>query len=66
MPTHRMTIEDDDGLDVTFACQESRCGRRVVVRRSGGMLVLNRGDFSALHSGGSQGLHVGADLRGSA
>jgi hypothetical protein len=66
MSTHRMTIEDDDGRDVTFACHEAGCGRRVVFRRSGGMVVLNRGDFSALHSGGTLGLHVDADLHGSA
>ncbi len=28
--------------------------------RDGG---LNRGDFFALHSGGSEGLQIGADLR---
>ena len=63
MPTHRMTIEDDDGRDVTFYCPEAGCGRRVVFRRSGGMAVLNRGDFFALHSGGTEGLQIGADLR---
>jgi hypothetical protein len=63
MSRHRMTIESDDGIDVTFTCPEEGCGRRVVFRRSGGMVVLNRGDFFAMHSGGTEGLVVGADLR---
>jgi hypothetical protein len=58
-----MTIEDDDGRDITFVCPEVGCGRRVVFRRSGGMAVLDRGDFFALHSGGSEGLQIGAHLR---
>jgi len=62
MPKHRMTIEDDDGRDIVFACAETGCGRRVVFRRSGGMAVLDRGDFFAQHFGGSEGLQIGADL----
>ncbi len=63
MTTHRMTIEDDDGRDVTFVCPEDGCGRRVVFRRSGGMVVVNRGDFFALHSGGTEALSIGAQVR---
>ena len=59
---HRMHVEDDDGLDVTFACPEPACGRRVVFRRTGGMLVLNRGEFAALHHGGAAAVRVRADL----
>lgn len=57
---HRMDIEGDDGQDVVLHCPEPGCGRRVVLRRSGGMLVLNRGDFFALHSAGTAGLRISA------
>ena len=56
---HRMVVEDDDGRDVVLACPEAGCGRRVVLRRSGGLAVIDRGDPTALHSGGTPGLAMG-------
>ncbi len=58
---HRMTIEADNGDEILFACTDDRCGRRLVVRRSGGLVVLDRGDAMAAHSGG--GLHMSARPR---
>jgi hypothetical protein len=55
---HHLTIEADDGMDVLFACPVEGCGRRVVARRSGELIVLDKGDFSALHVGGTNGLEI--------
>jgi hypothetical protein len=57
-PTHQLTIEADDGLDVLFVCPVESCGRRVVARRSGELIVLDKGDFYALHVGGTNGLKI--------
>lgn len=61
-PAHHMTIEADDGADVLLVCSVESCARRVVVRRSGGLVVLVQGDFFALHSGGSGGVEVTAGV----
>jgi hypothetical protein len=58
--SHRMTIEADNGEDILFACPIESCGRRLVLKRSGGLVVLNRGDFFALHSGGTESVGVSA------
>lgn len=55
---HQLTAEADDGLDVLFVCPVEGCGRRVVVRRSGELIVLDKGDFYALHVGGTNGLEI--------
>jgi hypothetical protein len=55
---HHLTIEADDGMDVLFVCPVDGCGRRVVVRRSGELIVLDKGDFYALHVGGTSGLEI--------
>lgn len=57
-----MVLEADDGRDRRFSCPVEGCGRRLVFRRSGGMVVLNRGDFFALHSGGTTMLSVNAGV----
>jgi hypothetical protein len=62
MTEHHMTIEADNGDETLFVCPEASCGRRLVLKRSGGMVVLDRGDFFALHSGGTDGLGVGASV----
>ena len=62
MDEHRMTVEADNGDEVLLVCPRPACGRRVVVRRSGGFVVLDRGDFFATHAGGSAGLAVSAGL----
>ncbi len=60
---HAMSIEDDDGDDIIFVCREEDCGRRVMMRRSGGFVVLQRGDFFARHSGSNVGAAISMDLR---
>ena len=55
---HHLTMEADDGMDVLFVCPVEGCGRRVVVRRSGELIVLDKGDFYALHIGGTSGLEI--------
>jgi hypothetical protein len=45
-------------MDVLFVCPVDGCGRRVVVRRSGELIVLDKGDFYALHVGGTSGLEI--------
>jgi hypothetical protein len=57
-PVHELTVEADDGMDVLFVCPDEGCGRRVVVRRSGELIVLDKGDFYALHVGGTNGLEI--------
>jgi len=61
-PVHRLTIEADDGVEVVFVCPVESCARRVVVKRSGGLVVLDRGDFFTLHSGGTSGLELVAEV----
>jgi hypothetical protein len=62
METHRLTIEADNGDDVLFACSIESCGRRLVVKRSGGLVVLERGEFFAYHTGGTHGLDISVAL----
>jgi hypothetical protein len=57
-PMHHFRIEADDGLDVLFGCPVEGCGRRVVARRSGELVVLDKGDFYALHVGGTSGFEI--------
>ncbi len=57
-PLHRMTVEADNGEDVLFVCPVDNCGRRLVLKRSGGLVVLDRGDFYAYHVGGTGGLEI--------
>lgn len=61
-PLHRLTLEADNGQDVLFVCPVDNCGRRLVVKRSGGLVVLDRGDFSADHVGGTGGLEIEASI----
>jgi hypothetical protein len=62
---HSMTIEAENAEELLFACDVEVCGRRVVMKRSGGYVVLNKGDFFATHSGGrGLTLEVGAPRPG--
>lgn len=61
-PVHRMTVHADNGDEILLACQETGCGRRLVIKRSGGMVVLDRGDFFAIHSGGTGDLRLQSGL----
>lgn len=60
--THHMTLEADNGAEALFACPAPDCGRRLVVKRAGGLVVLDKGDFFALHTGGTGGLHVSTSV----
>jgi hypothetical protein len=66
-PQHRMTLEADNGAELLFVCRHEGCGRRLVLKRSGGLTILDQGDFFALHCGGTSGLElsarIGADQR---
>jgi hypothetical protein len=63
-PHHRMTLESDNGEELLFVCPYESCGRRLVLKRSGGLSVINQGDFFALHSGGTEGLDISTGLGG--
>jgi hypothetical protein len=60
--SHRMILEADNGDDVLFVCPDPGCGRRLVIKRSGGLVVLDPGDFFATHSGGTPGLDISAGI----
>ncbi|HWD82033.1 MAG TPA: hypothetical protein VG497_24215 [Kribbella sp.] len=64
MNRHRMVLEADNGTELLFSCPNDGCGRRLVLNRSGGLTVLDRGDFFALHYGGTNGLEISADIGG--
>lgn len=63
-PQHRMILDADNGEELLFACPHEGCGRRLVLKRSGGLVVLDQGDFFARHSGGTQGLEISAGISG--
>jgi hypothetical protein len=47
-----MVCAAENGAEVLFVCTDERCGRRVVVGKSRPRLtVIDRGDFSARHTG---------------
>ena len=53
-PEHRMTLDSYNGEERLFVCPHEGCGRRLVLKRSGALVVLDQGDFFALHSGGTE------------
>lgn len=54
---HTMTYEGGTDADVVFACDA--CGRRVVVgKHVPRLVVLDRGDVFARHTGATGGLQV--------
>ena len=64
MVQHRMVLEADNGAELLFVCPYDGCGRRLVLKRSGGLTVIDRGDFFALHSGGTNGLEIETGIGG--
>ena len=63
-PRHQMTLEADNGSELLFVCHHENCGRRLVLKRSGGLTVIDRGDFFALHHGGTSGLEMSTSITG--
>jgi len=61
-PRHQMILEGDNGAEQLFVCPHEGCGRRLVIKRSGGLIILDRGDFFALHYGGTPGLEISAGV----
>ena len=57
-PQHSMTLEVDDGAELLFVCGHDGCGRRLVLGRTGGLTILDTGDFFALHHGGAPPLEL--------
>ena len=63
-PEHRMILDAHNGDELLFVCPHEECGRRLVLKRSGGLVVLDQGDFFALHSGGLAGLEISPGISG--
>jgi hypothetical protein len=61
-PTHHMRVEADDGRDIVFACPEADCGRRFLLRRAGGYMVLDPGDVNVRHVGGTANVSLSVDV----
>lgn len=59
---HALNIASDDGHEILFECREAGCGRRLVLKRSGEMIVIDRGDFFARHSGSSEAVEMTSDV----
>jgi len=54
---HTMNYEGGTDADVVFACDE--CGRRVVVgKHAARLVVIDRGDVFARHTGSTGGLQI--------
>ncbi len=59
-PVHEMTCEAETPSEALFVCTDEACGRRVVVGKSRPHLtVIDRGDFSARHTGSAGGVALG-------
>ena len=59
---HRMILDAANEDELLFVCPHEGCGRQLVLKRSGGLVVLAPGDFFALHSGGTQSLDISSDV----
>jgi hypothetical protein len=59
---HRMNLDSRSGQEMLFVCPHEGCGRRFVLSPAGGLVVIDRGDFFALHSGGTDGLEVSGEI----
>ena len=56
--SHRLNMEADNGNEVLFVCSDESCGKRLIVKRTGGLVILDHGDFAVAHAGGSTGLAI--------
>ncbi len=59
---HVLNVESDNGQEILFACPETECRRRLVLKRSGGMVVIDRGDFFARHVGSTGPINLSSGL----
>lgn len=59
---HVLNVESDNGQEILFTCPEAECRRRLVLKRSGGMVVIDRGDFFARHVGSTGPVNLSAGL----
>ena len=59
---HRFDIDSDNGDEVVMICPDESCRRRIVISRSGGLVVIDQGDFFARHVGGTEGLRLSASV----
>jgi len=60
---HQMHVEASNEAEHLFVCEDEACGRRLVLRRAGGLTVLDRGNPSASHFGGLASLGPPAVLQ---
>jgi hypothetical protein len=57
---HQMVLVHSNGAELVFLCTSEGCGRRMVIDTRGGRLVvIDRGDETALHSGGTGQVQLG-------
>jgi hypothetical protein len=55
--SHEMVCDAETSSEALFVCMDETCGRRVVVGKSQPRLtVIDRGDFSARHTGSLGGV----------
>jgi hypothetical protein len=60
MDTHHMLVEARNDAETLFVCPEPGCGRRLVLKRGGGLVIIDRGDLDAQHVGGVGPISVDA------
>ncbi len=61
---HAMSLVERSGSELVFLCDEADCGRRLMIdARDARLVVIDPGDRTALHDGGTGGitLHVTAE-----
>lgn len=63
MNAHQLYVEANTGAEILFVCPEEACGRRLVLKREGGLVVIDQGDFHARHVGGLGSISVATDVR---
>jgi hypothetical protein len=56
--SHQLNVKADNGNEVLFVCSDESCGKRLIVKRTGGLVILDHGDFAASHTGGSASLAI--------
>jgi hypothetical protein len=57
-----MLVEARNDAEILFVCPEDGCGRRLVLKSGGGLVIIDQGDFYARHVGGLGTISVDADV----